>query len=193
MKRMLFIILAAVLILSGCMTANQLAGEKAYYEAMAAMQTTRQAQPIFEMVPAVAGQPITLGNVGSFKVYAQPGGQAQTELRQYQHQDYVGPWLRVVGAALPYIGMWGVVHEVGKATAQTVTNYNQTVGGQGNTAAFRASGNMSLGNVGDGSMVAGQVDTTIADSGNTTTTTETVTTATDDHSTVTDDHSAPTP
>ena len=69
MKKLLAIIVSA-LVLSGCMTANMLEAEKAYYQAAVQMQQARAAQPLFEMTPAKAGEPITLGNVGSFKVYA---------------------------------------------------------------------------------------------------------------------------
>jgi hypothetical protein len=184
MKKLLAIIVSAML-LSGCMTANMLEAERAYYQAAVKMQTQKASQPIFELTPAKEGEPIVLGNVGSFKVYAPVAG-SDRELSQYKQTDYVGPWLRVVSAALPWIGVWGVAHEIGKAAGDTISNYNQTVSGTGNSATVRTS-TMAAGNMGDGNSLTGMSE--INDSYNPTTTT-TTTTSTDDHSSV-DDHSVP--
>ena len=182
MKKLLAIIVTA-LVLSGCMTANMLEAERSYYQAAVKLQAAKAAQPLFELTPAKAGEPITLGNVGSFKVYAPVAG-SNKKLKQFTHVDYVGPWLRVVSAALPWIGVWGVAHEMGKAAGDTITTYNQSVSGTGNTATTRTS-SIATGNMGDGNSLTGMSET--SDSYNTTTTT--TTTSTDDHST--DDHSAP--
>lgn len=182
MKKLLAIIVSA-LVLSGCMTANMLEAERSYYQAAVKLQQARSAQPLFELTPAKAGEPITLGNVGSFKVYAPVAG-SDKELKQFTHVDYIGPWLRVVSAALPWIGVWGVAHEMGKAAGDTITSYNQSVSGSNNTAGMRTS-SIQTGNMGDGNSLSGMTE--INDSYNPTTTT--TTTSTDDHST--DDHSAP--
>ena len=183
MKKLLAILMI-VLLTSGCMTANMLEAERSYYQAVVAMQTQKASQPIFELTPAKEGEPIVLGNVGSFRVYAPPVG-SDKELSQYKQTDYVGPWLRVVSAALPWIGVWGVAHEIGKAAGDTITSYNQSVSGSGNTATTRTS-SIATGNMGDGNSLTGMSE--VNDSYNPTTTT-TTTTSTDDHST--DDHSAP--
>ena len=183
MKKLLIIAISAVM-LSGCMAANMLEAERSYYQAVVSMQQAKTTQPLFELTPAVPDQPIVLGNVGSFKVYAPVQG-SDRELTQYRHTDYVGPWLRVVSAALPWIGVWGVAHEIGKAAGDTITSYNQSVSGSGNTATTRTS-SIATGNMGDGNSLTGMSE--VQDSYNTTTTT-TTTTSTDDHST--DDHSVP--
>ena len=183
MKKLLAIIVSA-LVLSGCMTANMLEAERSYYQAIVKLQQAKAAQPLFELTPAKEGEPITLGNVGSFKVYAPVAGNNH-ELKQYTQTDYVGPWLRVVSAALPWIGVWGVAHEMGKAAGDTITSYNQSVSGSNNTAGMRTS-SIQTGNMGDGNSLTGMSE--VQDSYNTTTTT-TTTTSTDDHST--DDHSVP--
>ena len=183
MKKLLAIIVSA-LVLTSCMTANMLEAERSYYQAAVKLQQARSAQPLFELTPAKEGEPITLGNVGSFKVYAPVAG-SDKEFSQYRQTDYVGPWLRVVSAALPWIGAWGVAHEMGKAAGDTITSYNQSVSGSNNTAGMRTS-SIQTGNMGDGNSLTGMSE--VQDSYNTTTTT-TTTTSTDDHST--DDHSVP--
>jgi hypothetical protein len=188
MKKLLAIIVTA-LVLTGCMTANMLEAERSYYQAIVKLQAAKAAQPLFELTPAKEGEPIVLGNVGSFKVYAPVAG-SDKEMRQYTQTDYVGPWLRVVSAALPWIGAWGVAHEMGKAAGDTITSYNQSVSGTGNSATVKTSA-MSTGAMGDGNSLTGMSE--INDSYNPTTTT-TTTTSTDDHSTddhSTDDHSVP--
>ncbi len=180
----LAVTVALSMLLTSCMTANMLEAEKAYYEAVVRTQQAQAAQPIFELTPAKEGEPITLGNVGSFRVYGPVAGNIK-ELVQYKQTDYVGPWLRVVGAALPWIGAWGIAHEIGKAAGDTISNYSQTVSGTGNSAVSKTS-SISTGNMGDGNTLTGMTE--ISDSYNPTTTT--TTTSTDDHSSV-DDHSTP--
>ena len=185
MKKLLAIIIVSALVLSGCMTANMLEAERSYYQAAVKLQQARAAQPLFELTPAKEGEPITLGNVGSFKVYAPVAGNDK-EMRQYTQTDYVGPWLRVLSSAMPWIGAWGIAHEMGKAAGDTITSYNQSVSGSNNTAGMRTS-SIQTGNMGDGNSLSGMTE--INDSYNPTTTT-TTTTSTDDHSSV-DDHSVP--
>jgi len=182
MKKLLTILIAAFLV-SGCMTANMLEAERSYYQAVVQMQTQKASQPIFELTPAMEGMPIILGNVGSFKVFAPPAG-SDKELRQYVQTDYISPWLRVVSAAMPWLGAWGIAHEIGKAAGDTITNYNQSIAGTGNSASIKTS-SITAGNMGDGNTLSGMTE--INDSYNPVTTT--TTTNTDDHST--DDHSAP--
>ncbi|MFA5397961.1 MAG: hypothetical protein WC346_18260 [Methanogenium sp.] len=185
MRKLIVIVLAMSLMLTGCMTANMLEAEKAYYEATVKMQQAQAAQPIFEMAPAKKGEPIVLGNVGSFKVYGPVAGNAK-ELIQYKQTDYVGPWLRFFGGLAPYAGIWGVAHEFGKAAGDTITNYTQTTSG-GSTSSIKTS-SMATGNMGDGNTLSGMTE--ISDSYNPSTTT--TTTSTDDHSSQVDDHSTPT-
>ena len=186
MKKLLAIIVSA-LVLTGCMTANMLEAERSYYQAAVQLQQARAAQPLFELTPAKAGEPITLGNVGSFKVYAPVAG-SDKEMRQYTQTDYVGPWLRVLSLAMPWIGAWGIAHEIGKAAGDTITSYNQSVSGSGNTATTRTS-SIATGNMGDGNSLTGMSEVNDSYNPTTTTTTTTTTTSTDDHST--DDHSVP--
>ena len=131
MKRIIFVILAA-LALSGCMTANQLAAEKSYYEAMATMQKAREAQPIFVMEAAQAGKPIVLENVASIKVYS-AGPAIETVLRQYQHRDFTPSWVAPLANVLtPFAALYGgslLLKQAGGAS------YTQTVSGTGNVAA----------------------------------------------------------
>jgi hypothetical protein len=172
MKRLLIVIL--VLALTGCMTANMLDAEKSYYQAIVKLQAAKAAQPLFELTPAKEGEPIVLGNVGSFKVFAPVYG-SDKEIKQYVQQDYVGPWLRVVSAALPWIGAWGIAHEVAKSAGDTITSYNQSVSGSNNTAGMRTS-SIQTGNMGDGNSLSGMTE--INDSYNPTTITTTTTTNT---------------
>ena len=167
-------IIVSALVLSGCMTANMLEAERSYYQATVQMQQAKAAHPLFELTPAKAGEPITLGNVGSFKVYAPVSGDDK-ELRQYTQTDYVGPWLRVVSAAMPWLGAWGIAHEVAKTAGDTITSYNQSVSGSNNTAGMRTS-NIQTGNMGDGNSLSGMTE--INDSYNPTTITTTTTTNT---------------
>jgi len=172
MKKLLCVIL--VFMLTGCMTANMLEAERSYYQAIVKFQQAKAAQPLFELTPAKEGEPIVLGNVGSFKVFA-PIYESGKEIKQYTQTDYVGPWLRVVSAALPWIGAWGIAHEVAKSAGDTITSYNQSVSGSNNTAGMRTS-NIQTGNMGDGNSLAGMTE--INDSYNPTTITTTTTTNT---------------
>jgi hypothetical protein len=185
MKKLLAIIVTA-LVLTGCMTANMLEAERSYYQAIVKLQAAKAAQPLFELTPAKEGEPIVLGNVGSFKVYAPVAG-SDKEMRQYTQTDYVGPWLRVVSAALPWIGAWGIAHEVAKSAGDTITSYNQSVSGSNNAAGMRTS-SIQTGNMGDGNSLSGMTE--INDSYNPTTIT-TTTTTTDNHTTTTTTENPP--
>ena len=177
MKRLLWIM---ALVLIGCgPTANQLAGEKAFYEAKIALSKAASSQPVFEMVSGDPGKPIVLENVSAIRVFQLPAAGGNDSLQQYQQRDFTEPWLRViqtaVGTAAPWIGAWGIVHEVGKAAVAT-TSYSTNIGGTGNSATTTAIG--SMGNItGNQNAVATQA----ADSLNTPTTTTVTTTNTDDH------------
>lgn len=187
MKRLLWIM---VLVLIGCgPTANQLAGEKAFYEAKVALSKAASSQPVFEMVSGDPGKPIVLENVSAIRVFQLPATVGGENLQQYQMRDFTEPWLRViqtaVGTAAPWIGAWGIVHEVGKAAGAT-TSYSTNIGGTGNSATTTAIG--SMGNItGNQNAVATQA----ADSLNTPTTTTVMTTNTDDHTVTTTVPEAP--
>lgn len=186
MKKLPCIVL--VLMLTGCMTANMLEAERSYYQAIVKLQQAKAAQPLFELTPAKKGEPITLGNVGSFKVYGPVSGDNK-ELRQYTQTDYVGPWLRVVSAAMPWLGAWGIAHEVAKTAGDTITSYNQSVSGSNNTAGMRTS-SITTGNMRDGNSLSGMTE--INDSYDPiTTTTTTTTTTTDNHTTTTTTENPP--
>ena len=132
MKRNLLFVLAVVLALGGCMTANQLAAEKSYYDAMASMTKAREAQPIFVMEAAVAGKPIILENVASIKVYS-AGPAIETVLRQYQHRDFTPTWIpAILNAAAPLAALYGGSLLLKQAGG---SSYTQTVSGTGNVAA----------------------------------------------------------
>ena len=187
MRRLLWIM---ALVLIGCgPTANQLAGEKAFYEAKIALSKAVSSQPVFEMVSGDPGKPIVLENVSAIRVFQLPATVGGDNLLQYQQRDYTEPWLRViqtaVGTAAPWIGAWGIVHEVGKAAGAT-TSYSTNIGGTGNSATTTAIG--SMGNItGNQNAVATQA----ADSLNTPTTTTVTTTNTDDHTVTTTAPEAP--
>ena len=83
--------------------------------------------------------------------------------------------------AAPWLGAWGIVHEI-SGIAGASTTYNQTVSGTNNTAATRTS-TMAAGNItGNSNSLSGMSE--INDSYNPITTT-TTTTTTDDHTSTT--------
>lgn len=195
MKRNGWILIAGVAlaaILIGCgPTANQLAGEKAFYEAKVALSKQASSQPVFEMTSGDPAKPIVLENVSAIRVFQLPAQAGGDALRQYEQKDYAQKWVQLIGTsvsvAAPWLGAWGIVHEVSKIAGAS-TSYTTNVSGSGNTATTRTS-SIATGNIGDGNSLTGMSE--MHDSGNTTTTTTTTTTSTDDHST--DDHSAATP
>lgn len=154
MKKLLLI--PVLLMFMGCMTDTMLKAELGYYEAMVAMQTQKATQPIFELTPAKQGEPIVLGNVGSFKVYAPPV--AGEKLSQYAHKDYVQPWLNVLSMAVPWLGGWGIVNSTANAMKEMGASTHMTITGEGNTATIAGPVNNSLS--GTGHVAGGIVDQT---------------------------------
>jgi len=156
MKRLWLLLL---LPLMGCMTANQLAAEKAFYEAKIAMNKAVQAQPVFEMLASDLRQPIVLWNVSAIRVFQTPSGLNDT-LHQYVQRDYAQPWLNLLGAGLPWLGAWGIVRAVGDIAGGNSTTYNQSISGQ-STGQFRVMGDLQPGVItGSGNMVGGMIDQT---------------------------------
>jgi hypothetical protein len=149
MKKIFYVPL--VLLICGCMTANQLEAEKAYYEAMSKFQEQRLAVPAFEMVPSDADKPIQLINVGKFIVYNSPANNAPP-MQQYQHKDYVQPWLNVLSMAVPWFGAWGIVHSTANAMKDMGNSTTQTISGTGNTGGIAPTHNVvsGTGNYGAG-------------------------------------------
>jgi len=152
-KIFLSLLLMFLLPLTGCMTANQLAAEKSFYEAMVSMQKQTAAQPLVQIIPADKDKPIIMQNVASFTVFAPPQSSDGPRLTQYVQKDYVAPWLNIVGMAVPWLGAWGIVKATSDAianiphtnnssvvntnshnSASTPTSYNNTVSGAGNVA-----------------------------------------------------------
>lgn len=186
MKKLLSIVLLFLLTSCGP-SQTQLIGEQEYYKAKVALAKQMTSQPIFEMTSGDPSKPIVLENVSAIRVFQFPAQAASDDLKQYQHHDYAQKWVGLigttVGVAAPWLGAWGIVHEVSKIAGPSTT-YNQSVTGTGNSATTRTS-SITTGNMGDGNSLSGISET--SDSYNTTTTT--TTTSTDDHST--DDHSVP--
>lgn len=170
MKRYLWISISCFLIaaygftLTGCMTANQLAGEKAYYEAKVAMSQRATSQPIFEMTAGDPSQPIVLQNVSALRVFQLPAGGGNDNFNQYVQKDYAAPWVSLIGTTLsvaaPWVGVWAVTHEVANIAGSAGTTYNQTVSGTGNTAQTRTMGDMKVGDITGANMVGGLIDQT---------------------------------
>lgn len=150
MKKLLLIPL--VLLVCSCMTANMLEAERNFYQANVLMQAAKTQNPIVRLE---VGDPALPINLKSIELYAPP---SDTKLPQYVQRDYVQPWLNIVGAALPWLGAWGIVRAVGDVAGSGNTTYNQTVSG-GSTASVKTSGNMTTGNI-SGSTVGGMIDQT---------------------------------
>jgi len=156
MKRLWLLLL---LPLMGCMTANQLAAEKSFYQAKIDMNKAVQAQPVFEMIAADLKQPIVISNVAAIRVFQTPSGSNDT-LHQYQQKDYAQPWLNLIGAGLPWLGAWGIVKAVGDIAGGNSTTYNQNVSGQ-STANMKVTGDFAPGIItGNNNVVGGMVDQT---------------------------------
>ncbi len=183
MKRYLWLL---VIFLMACgPSANQLAGEKAFYEAKIALSRQTSSQPVFEMTSGDPTKPIVLENVSAIRVFQLPAQAADDTLKQYEQKDYAQKWVGLIGTtisvAAPWLGAWGIVHEISGIAGSSSTTYNQSVSGTGNTATTRTS-TMAAGNItGDGNSLSGMTE--INDSYNPTTFTTTTTTNTDDHST----------
>lgn len=121
MKKLLLIPL--VLMLVGCMTANQLEAEKAYYEMLTAKQA--QTSPLVRLDVADPTKPI---NLKTIEVFAPP---SNMPIAQYQQKDYVQPWLNVLSMAVPWLGVYGVTSAVVSGMKEMGgTTYNQS--GTGN-------------------------------------------------------------
>lgn len=131
----------SVFTLMGCgPTANQLAGEKAFYEAKIALQKQTTSQPVFEMVAGDPKQPIVLQNVSALRVYQLPSGGSGDVLTQYVQKDYAQPYLNflsgLASVVAPWWGMTVVVDKVAGIAAQkgnTINTLTNTVSGQGNS------------------------------------------------------------
>ena len=125
------IILFMVVMLSGCMTHNQLEAEKAFYQMQTASIRSQQqaaAQPLWEMKSQQEGKPIVLENVDYIRVY-QPiqQSQQQQQMVQYRQQDYVSPWTNLLGKAIslaiPAYAAYKIIDTVSTNTG-THTNMN---------------------------------------------------------------------
>jgi hypothetical protein len=129
MRRYLWIGVCCLLIaaygatLLGCMTTNQLAAERAYYEAKVAMTKQAASQPIFEMVAGDSGQPIILPPGAALRVFQVPASSGNDGFNQYVQRDYVSPWLNLIGTtvavAAPWVGAWGIVSAMGNVIPKT--------------------------------------------------------------------------
>lgn len=153
MKKILLLI-GCVFLLSSCMTKNMLEAERSFYQAMVLMQTSRGVTPIVRLE---VGDPLLPINLKSIEVFAPPG---ETKLTQYQQRDYVQPWLNIFGAAVPWLGAWGIVKAVGDVAGGGNTTYNQSVSGAGNTGQIRTMGDMTVGNISGTNTVGGLIDQT---------------------------------
>ncbi len=155
MKKLLILLALMILIpLTGCMTKNALEAERSFYQAMVLMQTSRGVTPIVRLEVGDPSLPI---NLKSIEVFAPP---KEGELRQYVQKDYVQPWLNIFGAAVPWLGAWGIVKAVGDVAGGGNTTYNQSVSGTGNTGQIRTMGDMSVGNISGTNTVGGLIDQT---------------------------------
>lgn len=170
MKRYLWISISCFLIaaygvtLMGCgPSKNQLAAEQSFYNAKIAMSNRMASQPIFEMTAGDPTQPIVLQNVSALRVYQLPSSGGNDDLRQYQHIDYAAKWVNLIGTtvsvAAPWLGVWGVVHEVAGIAGNSGATYNQTVSGS-STASIKTMGDMTVGNISGTNTVGGIIDQT---------------------------------
>lgn len=154
--------LAMALVLTGCMTANQLEAEKAYYEHLTELAAAQQSKPIFKLIATDATKPIILENVAALEVFAQP--QPNEFARQYQHRDFTPAWVPPILQGATTVGLvygmgWGFKKVLDSGNGAT---YNQNVTGTGNTATIRQAGNTTLsgGIAGNSNMVGGMIDNT---------------------------------
>jgi len=158
MKRNLIVLLAIGVCVSliGCgPTANQLAGERAFYEAKVSLSRQTSSQPIFEMTAGDPNQPIVLQNVSAIRVFQLPANAANDGLSQYAQKDYAQPWLNIVGTALsvglPWWGAYKMVGAVADVVGKTgnVTNTGNTttttsIATTGNNNKTQIAGDMNL-------------------------------------------------
>jgi hypothetical protein len=124
MKRLLLI--PMLLMLSGCMTANMLEAERAYYQMLSAVNSAQR--PLLDIKIADPTKPI---NVERIIVNAPSSSDA---IKQYVQRDYVQPWLNVLSAAVPWFGAWGIVKAVADIPRTgDVTNVNASGSSQAQT------------------------------------------------------------
>lgn len=157
--RKIILLIVAISMLSGCMTANQLEAEKSFYQAMIAVQAQKAAQPIFELTAQDKDKPIVMDNVAKLTVFAPPAA-AGIPLAQYQQKDYVQPWLNlfgsVVSVAVPWIGAASIVNSIKDIGGGN--SYTQTISGTGNVG--KLSGPSTISGVITNSTVGGTIDNT---------------------------------
>lgn len=146
MKRLLIV---CVFLLSGCMTANQLEAEKAFYQMLTAKQA--QTSPLVRLDVADPTKPI---NLKTIEVFAPP---SNTPVSQYVQKDYVQPWLNVVSMAVPWLGAWGITSSVTSAM-KDMGNTNMNITGTGNSGSIVGPTHNAV--TGTGNYTGGTVDTT---------------------------------
>lgn len=138
-------IVIALFVLMGCMTANQLAAEKAYYEMVGKVVKQQSAQPIFKITPSKEGEPMVFNNVRSIEVFSPPPALGDFA-KQYQHRDFTPPIIgQITQALMPLGALYGgslLLREANQGG--NTSTYNQTVSGTGNSAQVRT---MDVGNV----------------------------------------------
>jgi len=160
MKRYLLISIACFIAAAytfstmGCMSANQLAAEKAFYEAKIALTKQTQSQPIFEILASDLRQPIILQNVSAIRVFQMPAGGSNERMTQYVQKDYAAPYLQltgsIIGAALPWFGAFKIVEAVagiprgGNTTMNVAGDGNKSVMGDFQFSANNNSGAMAM-------------------------------------------------
>ena len=151
MKRWVWLLLLFPL-LTSCMTANQLAAEKSFYEMLIAVQANRA--PMLDIKIADPTKPANIERI----IVNMPS--SQEAIRQYVQVNYAQPWLNLLGAGLPWLGAWGIVKAVGDIAGGNTTTYSQSISGQ-SAGQFRVMGDLTPGNItGSGNMVGGMIDQT---------------------------------
>lgn len=170
----------ALLLLIGCASGQT---REQFYAAQLAYMQSLQDKPLVS-IKATEGKAIQ--NLESIVVYMPTGS-----LKDFKQFSEDHPAWRVADSLVKTAGMVGVVYvgasEIGKALhsagQNSGTTINQNITGE-STGMIRTSGNMSVGNLGDGNTLAGQMDTFDShNSTSTATTTSTQTTTTDTVST----------
>ena len=148
MKKLLLI--PVLLMFMGCMTANQLEAEKAYYEMLMAKQA--QSTPLVRLDVADPNKPI---NLKTIEVFAPP---SNMPVAQYVQKDYVQPWLNVLSMAVPWLGAWGIVNSTANAMKEMGNSTHMSINGTGNTGTIAGPVNNTL--TGTGHVAGGIVDQT---------------------------------
>ena len=160
MKKFLIVPLLMVsLLLASCgPTLNQLKGEEAYYAARVAMSKQAGSAVLFEMTANDITKPIILENVAALRVFTPPASGNNDSLTPYIHRDYVQPWLNVLGAAVPWLGVWGVSSAIIGGMKDMGTTTNMNVNGTGNSGSIVGPTHNAVS--GTGHYVGGTIDTT---------------------------------